>query len=31
MQVAMVCAGFSASEADQLRRATATFKNTGTV
>ncbi|WP_053324042.1 error-prone DNA polymerase, partial [Komagataeibacter europaeus] len=31
MQVAMVCAGFSASEADQLRRAMATFKNTGTV
>ncbi|RBM06570.1 error-prone DNA polymerase [Novacetimonas cocois] len=31
MQVAMVCAGFSASEADQLRRAMATFKNAGTV
>ncbi|BCK76193.1 MULTISPECIES: error-prone DNA polymerase [Acetobacteraceae] len=31
MQVAMVCAGFTAAEADQLRRAMATFKNTGTV
>lgn len=31
MQVAMVCAGFSASEADQLRRAMATFKHTGGV
>ncbi|GAN54111.1 error-prone DNA polymerase [Tanticharoenia sakaeratensis] len=31
MRVAMVCAGFSASEADQLRRAMATFKNTGTI
>lgn len=31
MQVAMVCAGFTASEADQLRRAMATFKNTGTI
>ena len=31
MQVAMVCAGFSAGEADQLRRATATFKHTGGV
>ncbi|WP_323991817.1 error-prone DNA polymerase [Nguyenibacter sp. L1] len=31
MQVAMVCADFTASEADQLRRAMATFKNTGTV
>ena len=29
MRVAMVCAGFSASEADQLRRAMATFKFTG--
>ncbi|MBN9362830.1 MULTISPECIES: error-prone DNA polymerase [unclassified Devosia] len=29
MQVAMVCAGFSAGEADQLRRAMATFKHTG--
>ncbi|MBB2206563.1 error-prone DNA polymerase [Gluconacetobacter takamatsuzukensis] len=29
MQVAMVCADFSASEADQLRRAMATFKHTG--
>ncbi|GBQ31305.1 DNA polymerase III subunit alpha [Gluconacetobacter sacchari DSM 12717] len=31
MQVAMVCAGFTAAEADGLRRAMATFKNTGTV
>ena len=31
MQVAMVCAGFTASEADQLRRAMATFKMTGGV
>ncbi len=31
MQVAMVCGGFSASEADQLRRAMATFKVTGGV
>ncbi|GBR52087.1 DNA polymerase III subunit alpha [Acetobacter pomorum DSM 11825] len=31
MQVAMICAGFTAAEADQLRRALATFKNTGTV
>jgi error-prone DNA polymerase len=31
MQVAMVCAGFSAAEADQLRRAMATFKHTGGV
>ncbi|MBB2160576.1 error-prone DNA polymerase [Gluconacetobacter sacchari] len=31
MQVAMVCAGFSAAEADQLRRAMATFKHTGTI
>ncbi|MFC5343402.1 error-prone DNA polymerase (plasmid) [Brevundimonas staleyi] len=31
MKVAMVCAGFSASEADQLRRAMATFKHTGGV
>ncbi len=31
MQVAMVCAGFSAGEADQLRRAMATFKHTGGV
>ena len=29
MRVAMVCAGFTASEADQLRRAMATFKFTG--
>jgi error-prone DNA polymerase len=31
MQVAMVCAGFTAAEADGLRRAMATFKNTGTI
>ena len=31
MQVSMVCAGFSAGEADQLRRAMATFKHTGGV
>ncbi|BAV63376.1 DNA polymerase [Sphingobium cloacae] len=31
MQVVMVCAGFFASEADQLRRAMATFKHTGGV
>jgi len=31
MQVAMVCAGFTATEADQLRRAMATFKQTGGV
>jgi error-prone DNA polymerase len=31
MQVSMVCAGFSAGEADQLRRAMATFKYTGGV
>jgi len=31
MQVAMVCAGFTAGEADQLRRAMATFKHTGGV
>ncbi|TDW20879.1 error-prone DNA polymerase [Rhizobium azibense] len=31
MKVAMVCAGFSAGEADQLRRAMATFKHTGGV
>jgi error-prone DNA polymerase len=31
MQVAMVAAGFSPSEADQLRRAMATFKFTGGV
>jgi error-prone DNA polymerase len=29
MQVAMVAAGFSATEADQLRRSMATFKFTG--
>jgi error-prone DNA polymerase len=31
MRVAMVCAGFTASEADQLRRSMATFKKTGGV
>ncbi len=31
MQVAMVCGGFTATEADQLRRAMATFKVTGGV
>jgi error-prone DNA polymerase len=31
MQVAMVAAGFSPTEADQLRRAMATFKHTGGV
>lgn len=31
MRVAIVCAGFTASEADQLRRAMATFKLTGKV
>ncbi len=31
MRVAMVCAGFSAEEADQLRRSMATFKMTGGV
>ncbi len=31
MQVAMVCAGFSATEADELRRAMATFRFTGGV
>jgi error-prone DNA polymerase len=31
MRVAMVCAGFTAGEADQLRRAMATFKFTGGV
>lgn len=31
MQVAMICAGFTAAEADQLRRAMTTFNNTGTV
>ena len=31
MRVAIVCAGFSASEADQLRRSMATFKLTGGV
>jgi error-prone DNA polymerase len=31
MQVAMVAAGFTPTEADQLRRAMATFKHTGGV
>ncbi|MBB4104196.1 error-prone DNA polymerase [Allorhizobium borbori] len=31
MQVAIACAGFTANEADQLRRAMATFKNVGTI
>jgi error-prone DNA polymerase len=31
MKVSMVCAGFSAEEADQLRRSMATFKQTGGV
>ncbi|MET3793985.1 error-prone DNA polymerase [Aquamicrobium terrae] len=31
MRVAIECAGFSAGEADQLRRAMATFKHTGTI
>ncbi|MCG8274266.1 error-prone DNA polymerase [Aquamicrobium sp. NLF2-7] len=31
MRVAITCAGFSAGEADQLRRAMATFKHTGTI
>jgi error-prone DNA polymerase len=31
MQVAMVAGGFTANEADALRRAMATFKNTGTI
>jgi error-prone DNA polymerase len=31
MRVAIVCAGFTPSEADQLRRAMATFKHTGGV
>jgi error-prone DNA polymerase len=31
MRVAIVCAGFTPSEADQLRRSMATFKFTGTV
>ena len=31
MQVAIVCAGFTPGEADQLRRAMATFKFTGGV
>ncbi|MFC3678454.1 error-prone DNA polymerase [Ferrovibrio xuzhouensis] len=31
MKIAMVSAGFSAGEADQLRRAMATFKRTGTI
>lgn len=31
MRVAIECAGFTAGEADQLRRAMATFKHTGTI
>ncbi len=31
MQVAVICAGFSADEADHVRRSLATFKNTGGV
>lgn len=31
MRVAITCAGFSPGEADQLRRAMATFKHTGTI
>ena len=31
MRIAIECAGFTATEADGLRRAMATFKNTGTV
>lgn len=31
MRVAMVCAGFTAGEADQLRKSMATFKFTGGV
>ena len=31
MRVAIECAGFTAGEADQLRRAMATFKHTGGV
>ena len=31
MRVAITCAGFTAGEADQLRRAMATFKHTGTI
>jgi error-prone DNA polymerase len=31
MRIAMDCAGFTADEADQLRRAMATFKNVGTI
>ncbi|UHS64141.1 error-prone DNA polymerase [Agrobacterium vaccinii] len=31
MRLAIDCAGFSANEADQLRRAMATFKNVGTI
>jgi error-prone DNA polymerase len=31
MRVAIVCAGFTPGEADQLRKAMATFKSTGTV
>lgn len=31
MRIAMDCADFTADEADQLRRAMATFKNVGTI
>jgi error-prone DNA polymerase len=31
MRIAIECAGFTPSESDQLRRAMATFKNTGTI
>ncbi|HEY0122173.1 MAG TPA: error-prone DNA polymerase [Rhizobium sp.] len=31
MRVAIICGGFTAGEADQLRRAMATFKHTGTI
>jgi error-prone DNA polymerase len=31
MQIAITCGGFTAGEADQLRRAMATFKHTGTI
>ena len=31
MRVASECAGFTPGEADQLRRAMATFKQTGTI
>ncbi|GBQ69440.1 DNA polymerase III subunit alpha [Ameyamaea chiangmaiensis NBRC 103196] len=31
MQIAMICGGFTAAEADELRRAMATFKSRGTI